>query len=146
MARWRSTVDRGEARDDPAAAYVPLEGSPQATAWLVRSVLQAGPEGSHAYPAGSLRARELARTRLAKGERSVDVVLYALTGVNFYPVFGWLKDEPARPYFADMYPGSRRSRAAGRPKARLLLAADGGGRRIVGELAARLAIRSKACW
>jgi len=104
-ATWKSTADHGEAVDEPSAVYVPLEGSPQMVAVMVRSLLKAGPEGVRAYPAGSLRVRELAKQRLVKGERSVNVVLYAVSGVNFYPLFVWLRDEPARPYFADMYPG-----------------------------------------
>jgi len=104
-ASWTSTADRGEAADDPTAVYVPLEGSPQMTAVLARSLLQAPQGRARAYPAGSLEVRKLAETHLLRGERSADVALYAVSGVNFYPLFVWLHSEPALRYFADMYPG-----------------------------------------
>jgi hypothetical protein len=105
MASWKSAVDHGETADDPAAVYVPLEGSPQMTAVLARSLLDAPQSSARAYPAGSVEVRRLVGTRLTRGERSVDVALYAVSGVNFYPLFVWLRDEPAHRYFADMYPG-----------------------------------------
>jgi hypothetical protein len=104
-ASWTSTADRGEAADDPAAVYVPLEGSPHMAAALARRLLQSPQGRAPAYPGGSLQVRKLAETRLTSGERSADVALYAISGVYFHPVFVWLRNEPAQRFFADMVPG-----------------------------------------
>ncbi len=115
-ARWQSTADRGEAADELQAFYVPLggfESSPAMRALIARGLL-AAPEGrGSAYPSGRLSVRKLADAQLGDGGCNAAVSLVAISGIEFYPLLVWLRDEPSRRFFAELFPGWREIIEAG---------------------------------
>ena len=138
--RWSSTADHGEAADDASAVYVPLEGSPEASALLARSLLRNAQGRGAAFPAGQLAVRKLAETHLASGQRSADVALYAVSGISFYPNFVWLKNDASQRYFADVYPGYQTIEAGFEAEGERLLALQlAAEKELLQTLAARLA-------
>jgi hypothetical protein len=139
-ARWTSTADRGEAPDDALAVYVALEGSPEATALLTRTLLRNAQGRGAAFPAGQLAVRKLAETHTSSGERSADVALYAVTGISFNPTFVWLRSDAQQRYFADMWPGYQTIEAGFEAEgARLLALQLAAEKELLQKLASRLA-------
>jgi len=143
-ASWTSTADRGEAADDPTAVYVPLEGSPQMTAVLARSLCRR-PRAAHELPAGSLEVRKLAETHLLRGERSADVALYAVSGVNFLPAVRLAAQRAGAALFRRHVPGYQTIEAGWRPMGRGCSRSSSRPRTTAAALAERLPIRSTAC-
>ncbi|MGQ0384856.1 MAG: amidohydrolase family protein [Gammaproteobacteria bacterium] len=104
-ARWQSTSERGNARVESRAVYVPAGGSPEARAQLARAAL-ASPGGAvAALPGGELRI-ELARELSLAGDGGTRAVaLDRITGLGLQPAWVWLDAGGDRRLFARISPG-----------------------------------------
>ncbi len=102
-ARWHSGTERGEARLTGPAFYLPVEGSAEPYAILVRALLARPDAGLDALPAGRLRAERMLAHGIPGGP---EVELYAITGLGLQPSYLWLEAGGDRRLFARIRPGS----------------------------------------
>ena len=143
-ARWFSNAGRGDAAVTQAAAYYPVsEASPTADALLARALARRADRRLALLPAGEVRLSRLDEARLDAGGKRRTVVLYALTGIQYTPIYVWLTAEPEQRLFASIVPGWTQVIEAGWEAAaarleRAQLAAQG---RQLAALAAKLAHR-----
>lgn len=108
-ASWRSPAERGEAKPPGPAMYLPIDGSPETRAMIVRAS-QRWPAGRiTALPGGALQSLRVADLQVgdpqvgpAGGERTV--ALYSILGLGLQPDYVWL-DADMR-LFARITPGT----------------------------------------
>ena len=97
VARWRNRGERDSARVKGPALYVPLNSPPSLAATAVAALGELGRSCVALLPAGELcvAPADTAVVEVEGVER--EVVLHALTGMNFTPQYVWL--EPDGTYF-----------------------------------------------
>lgn len=105
QVEWKSHSDQGKTTAPPAAVYVPVEGSIEANAAVVRAIARQPDKRLAALPAGELRIEKLATTTLESRDRRVPIALYSLTGFSTEPYFIWLTDDAEQRFFAYCYAG-----------------------------------------
>jgi hypothetical protein len=92
-ARWKSTVESGEASSSAPALYLPFDSVPEMDGILVRALLAAPGNALPLLPAGEARlaGRE---TRVVTGPSgSKTVTQYAVTGIGLEPVRVFLDEK-----------------------------------------------------
>lgn len=104
-AQWRSPADSGDTELRTPAAYVPVEGSPEVLARVVRAALARPGNRIAALPGGTLSVEKLADERVQAGGRSRTVSLYAIAGMDVEPVYVWTDRSSQARLFASIYPG-----------------------------------------
>lgn len=104
-AQWRSPADSGEARPPQPAMYVPVEGSPEILARIVRSALARPGHRIAALPGGTLSVEKVADEQVRVNGRSRTVALYAIAGMDLEPVYVWADRSPEARLFASIHPG-----------------------------------------
>ena len=105
VARWTSTVDKGEQATPAGALYLPVEFSTAFSAQLMRSLLQRPALRAEAVAGGEFSVEKLAKMSLPSGGEKIDVALFALVGVGTDPFYLWLRDDPEHALFAEVWPG-----------------------------------------
>ncbi len=104
-AEWRSPVDGGSGTLSAPAMYVPVEGSPEIAARIVRAALARPGQRIAALPGGTLSVEKLADERVREAGRSRDLSLYAIAGMDVAPVYVWVQRAGKMRLFASIYPG-----------------------------------------
>jgi hypothetical protein len=90
LARWESTLERGEA---PAGDfYVPNDGTPEQLAVLARALLRAPDGRLDLLPAGAASIHEIARQEITHEGQTRSVTLYAISGLDLTPQYLWLDE------------------------------------------------------
>ena len=74
-------------------------------ALLARHLLDATDGRGAAYPSGALTVRKFTDVQPGDETCNARVMLVAVSGIQFYPEFIWLRDEPERRFFALLFPG-----------------------------------------
>jgi Amidohydrolase family len=104
-AEWKSLSDRGNTKVSGAAAYVPVQSSPEAFARIVRAVALQPGRRLTALPAGELTVAKVLDERVESGGTTRDVSLYVLNGLYSQPSYCWTTREPEMRFFASIAPG-----------------------------------------
>lgn len=112
-ARWQSASERGSAALAGPAWYVPIEGSPEVRAMLVRAALRAAGGRIDALPGGQLRAERVAELDVGAAGDERRVALYAVSGLGLRPEYLWLDADAGQRLFARISPGGGHVIAAG---------------------------------
>lgn len=104
-ASWRSPSERGNARVNGVAVYLPLTGSPESRALLARAAL-ASPGGTiAALPGGELRAERVRRLAVESADGTREVELVMMTGLGLRPAWVWLESTAPHRLFAQVSAG-----------------------------------------
>jgi hypothetical protein len=111
-ASWRSPAEEGQKVLAGPAVYLPVYGSPEASAVVMRATLDAGGRLA-ALPGGELRSEQLATARVGAPGEARDVALYALFGARLQPDYAWLETGGDMNLFAYIIPGYAQVVAAG---------------------------------
>jgi hypothetical protein len=102
---WHAHSDRGQRTVSGPATYLPVESSSESDAIIVRALTRQPGGRLAAIPAGELSAEKVATQKLESQGRSVNVALYAVTGVSTEPGWLWLTDDAEQRLFCYVYPG-----------------------------------------
>lgn len=89
-SRWQNGVDDNSTTSTTPAFYIPLHGTPMATALLAQALLDAPDRTLPLLPAGQARLDEVARARISANGMDRQVVLYAIAGLDLSPTHIWL--------------------------------------------------------
>jgi hypothetical protein len=104
-AEWATTSDRGDMTVSGAAAYVPVEPSPELLMRAARAVALQPGRRLAAIPGGTLAVEKLVDEHLALGGQVREVSLYSVTGMEVEPAYFWATREPEMGFFAFVVPG-----------------------------------------
>lgn len=102
-ATWRTTADEGSSEVEGQASYLPIASTPESTAMLVRAALAHGGR-ARILPAGEVLVERLRTLEVRGGSGPRRVSLYALTGLDFSPLFLWL--DARGQLFAELEPAT----------------------------------------
>jgi hypothetical protein len=105
QVEWKSHSDRGQKTVSGPATYLPVESSSESDAIIVRALTRQPGGRLAAIPAGELSAEKVATQKLESQGRSVNVALFAVTGVSTEPGWLWLTDDAEQRLFCYVYPG-----------------------------------------
>ncbi|MDX1556114.1 MAG: amidohydrolase family protein, partial [Xanthomonadales bacterium] len=93
QAQWQTRGERGNAQRASAAFYVPTEwaavGSLEA---LVRAAVNRIDGELPLFPAGTARVEKLTEAEVTGPDGEVTLSLYAISGIDFTPRFGWFDE------------------------------------------------------
>ncbi len=103
-AAWSSPAEHGQQALTVPAVYLPIDGSPEALAVVLRATLKAGGRLA-ALPSGELHSEKLATARVGTAGREREVALYAVFGANLRPDYTWLEAGGDMNLFAYVVPG-----------------------------------------
>lgn len=103
-ASWSSPAERGQQALTGPAVYLPVDGSPEAIAVVVRATIGAGGR-LVALPGGELRSEKLATTAVGTPGQEREVALYALFGSRLQPDYVWLETGGEMNLYAYIVPG-----------------------------------------
>jgi cytosine/adenosine deaminase-related metal-dependent hydrolase len=104
-ADWKSQSDQGSAADIGAAAYIPVEPSPEVFMSIIRAAFSRPEKRMRALPAGEIAVEKVTELHLDSGAKTRDVALYALTGMSMEPAYCWATQGPKMTLFAMIMPG-----------------------------------------
>jgi hypothetical protein len=139
---WTSPADSGKTKASGNTFYFPLQAPPEATVLLARALLEAPGHRLAILPAGEASITEVERRTVNVEGRSLDLVHYAITGLDFLPDDLWL-DTQGR-FFASLSGWQRVIRAGWESTADHLAAAqDSAAARRSAALAERLRDRPR---
>ena len=105
-ARWNSTKDDGQLKENRPRFYVPADGAIAADNLLVKALLSSPTKSVDLFPNGTAQLKSLLTHTITNGNNSQTVHLYAISGMDFNPSFGWY-DADGR-FFAQNYGGFMR--------------------------------------
>ncbi len=111
-ASWRSPAENGQKSLAGPAVYLPVYGSPEASAVVMRATQKAGGRLA-ALPGGELRSEKLATAQVGAPGQQREVALYALFGARLQPEYAWLEAGGDMNLFAYIVPGYTHLIAAG---------------------------------
>jgi len=111
-ASWRSPAESGQKILAGPAVYLPVYGSPEATAVVMRAAQKSGGRLA-ALPGGELRSEKLATAQVGAPGQEREVALYALFGARLQPDYAWLEAGGDMNLFAYIVPGYTHLIAAG---------------------------------
>ena len=90
-ATWKNRAEQGSKRVTGNAFYVSLNGPPEENALLVRTALANG--GKIALlPEGEAHVRQVSQLTVGSQGDKKRVLLYAISGLDFQPMYLWLDD------------------------------------------------------
>ena len=90
QAEWRSTTERGSAKVDGTAMYVPLNSSYAPNSVFVAAIAKRADLSMPLLPSGTLRMRKLDEVEVTNSSRKQRVQLIAQTGLGMQPWFEWI--------------------------------------------------------
>jgi len=88
IARWRSTLEQGEAQ--AGAFYWANDGTTEQLALLARALLAAPSGKLDLLPAGRASIRKVTDQEIEHGGKKLQTTLYAVSGLDFTPRYIWL--------------------------------------------------------
>jgi len=92
-ANWRTMGESGSAQTARAAFYVPTEwGAVGSLEALVRAATRQIGGELPLFPAGTARVEKLIDTKVPTPGGEATLALYAISGIDFTPVFAWFDD------------------------------------------------------
>lgn len=103
VAHWNSESEHGETKITTPAVYLALNGAPAEIGLLARVALDHG-SSIPLLPEGEAKIDKLKSLTISAARQSKQVTLYAITGLDFSPVYIWLDDR--RSFFASVDPWS----------------------------------------
>jgi hypothetical protein len=89
IARWNSNKDDGEISESRKRFYVPASGAIASDNLLVKALLFSPTKSVDLFPNGTAHLKSLISHKITNGKNSETVNLYAISGMNFNPDFGW---------------------------------------------------------
>jgi imidazolonepropionase-like amidohydrolase len=93
-ATWRTVGESGQARTNQSAFYVPTEwGAVGSLEALVRAAVRRIDGELPLFPAGAARVEKLADATVPAPTGEATLSLYAISGIDFTPVFAWFDDQ-----------------------------------------------------
>jgi hypothetical protein len=111
-ASWRLPAGSGQKSLTGPAVYLPVYGSPEASAVVMRATQKSGGRLA-ALPGGELRSQKLATAQVGAPGQGREVALYALFGARLQPEYAWLEAGGDMNLFAYIVPGYTHLIAAG---------------------------------
>jgi imidazolonepropionase-like amidohydrolase len=102
-ARWKNDSEQGEKKLGAPALYVSINGAPAELGTLVHAALGNGGEIA-LLPEGEARIERVAERDLESSGKKKNVVMYAVTGLDFSPTNVWLDERDK--FFAFVNPWS----------------------------------------
>lgn len=93
-ATWRTVGESGQARSNQAAFYLPTEwGAVGSLEALVRAAVKRIDGELPLFPAGTARVEKLVDARVPTPAGEATLSLYAISGIDFTPLFAWFDDQ-----------------------------------------------------
>ena len=89
VARWNSTKDDGEVKETRKRFYVPADSAIAANNALVKALLASPTKSVDLFPNGTANLMVLKTTDVKNGDNLEKVHLYAISGMDFNPQYGW---------------------------------------------------------
>ena len=112
-ASWQSASERGSVEMQGPAMYVPVEGSTEIIAMIVRATERADGRRLAALPGGVLQSTQIDELGIGAPGQERRVVLYAISGLGLRPAYVWLDADGGLRLFARIFPGSGHLIASG---------------------------------
>ena len=103
-AAWSGVVDHGSLNISGTALYVPIESTIEVTGITARALIRATANKLPGIPGGDLSIVKLTDAKVAHGNESQAVTLYAVRGVSLQPQYVWMNADGKRA-FAAIFPG-----------------------------------------
>lgn len=89
IARWNSNKDDGELKENRNRFYLPAEGAVASYNALVKALLASPTKSVDLFPSGTAHLKKMISHKITNEENSELVHLYAISGMEFNPDFGW---------------------------------------------------------
>jgi len=89
-ASWQSASERGSVEVPGPAMYLPIDGSPEVNAMIVRATRRAAGGRIAALPGGELQSTQLVLHRIGAPGQERQVALHAISGLGLRPAYVWL--------------------------------------------------------
>jgi len=105
-ASWQSASERGSVEVPGPAMYLPIDGSPEVNAMIVRATRRAAGGRIAALPGGELQSTQLVLHRIGAPGQERQVALHAISGLGLRPAYVWLDTNEGMRLFARIIPGS----------------------------------------
>ncbi|HJS21490.1 MAG TPA: amidohydrolase family protein [Steroidobacteraceae bacterium] len=105
QVKWTSHSDQGTKTVSGPVIYVPVESSAEPDAILVRALTRQAGGRLPALPGGELSVTKVASQKVESQGRSIEVALFAVTGLSTEPTWLWLTDDAEQRFFCYVYPG-----------------------------------------
>ena len=90
-AQWKNDAEQGQKPVSGVAVYVPINSAPAEAALLVHAAEVNGGQVA-LLPEGELRVQRVFDREIEVGGKKQKVVLYALAGLDFSPLYAWLDE------------------------------------------------------
>jgi amidohydrolase family protein len=103
-ARWKSLADSGSVPSSTEAFYLPLNSAFECYGMLIRAALRRGGKVG-LLPAGEAAVTRVTTRDFTSAGRKQKLALYVVSGIDLEPIYVWLTDDPAKTFFAYVYPG-----------------------------------------
>ncbi|MEQ1515739.1 MAG: amidohydrolase family protein [Usitatibacteraceae bacterium] len=101
-ATWKSKADAGDMAGVASAVYIPVESSMEASAIVIRALLNAPGNKLPALPAGQLSIARVLDAPVVKGSTKGEATLYQVAGISLEPNYVWMW-KTAKPATARMF-------------------------------------------
>lgn len=112
-ASWQSASERGSVEVREPAMYLPVDGSPEVLAMIVRATERAAGGRLAALPGGVLQSARLDELAIGAPGQERRIVLYSISGLGLRPAYVWLDADGGMRLFARIFPGSGHLIASG---------------------------------
>lgn len=112
-ASWQSTSERGSIDMREPAMYLPVDGSPEINAMIVRATQRAAGGRLAALPGGELQSTRLDELAVGAPGQERRVALYSISGLGLQPEYVWLDADAGMRLFARINPGNGHLIASG---------------------------------
>jgi len=103
--RWKSRIDSGDEAVAAGTLFVPFEATVAYAGELVRALLRREGGTAPVVGGGKLTAERVGTLAVEGAGGRVPLVLVALTGVDAFPWYLWLRDDATNAFFAIAWPG-----------------------------------------
>ena len=89
IARWNSNKDEGEIKEKKSRFYLPADGAVASINNLIKTLIASPTKSVDLFPTGTAHLKKLKTTTITNGDKSANVKLYAVSGIDFNPDFAW---------------------------------------------------------
>jgi imidazolonepropionase-like amidohydrolase len=90
-AVWSNASEKGEKKVAGPAFYLNLSGPSQEIGLLAIALLRSPQQSLPLLPEGEARIERVTTSRIAAGGRSQELSLYAISGLDFTPIYVWME-------------------------------------------------------